>query len=126
MLRLREGGAFYAPAPLQCVAVYWPLLVAGARSGELYHLRVSVRIGDQFSVHRDRVLGEYQMRARTKVHGVCVTKGGSVTELQNNVDNTQCVSENRLPVYRSKGPILTLPLPRVHLNLRDGGSSARF
>ena len=40
-LRLREGGgAFYAPSPLQCVAVSWPRLVAGSRSGELYHLEV--------------------------------------------------------------------------------------
>ena len=37
-LRLKEGGAFYAPAPLQCVAVHWPRLVAGSQSGELYHL----------------------------------------------------------------------------------------
>ena len=40
-LRLREGGgAFYAPSPLQCVAVSWPRLVAGSQSGELYHLEV--------------------------------------------------------------------------------------
>ena len=40
-LRLREGGgAFYAPSPLVCVAVSWPRLVAGAQSGELYHLQV--------------------------------------------------------------------------------------
>ena len=40
-LRLKEGGgAFYAPSPLQCVAVNWPRLVAGATSGELYHLQV--------------------------------------------------------------------------------------
>ena len=39
-LRLKEGGAFYAPGPLQCVAVHWPRLVAGAQSGELYHLEV--------------------------------------------------------------------------------------
>ena len=39
-LRLKEGGAFYAPSPLQCVAVHWPKLVAGAQSGELYHLEV--------------------------------------------------------------------------------------
>ena len=40
-LRLKEGGgAFYAPSPLQCVAVHWPRLVAGAQSGELYHLEV--------------------------------------------------------------------------------------
>ena len=39
-LRLKEGGAFYAPLPLQCVAVHWPKLVAGTQSGELYHLEV--------------------------------------------------------------------------------------
>ena len=39
-LRLKEGGAFYAPSPLLCVAVHWPKLVAGAQSGELYHLEV--------------------------------------------------------------------------------------
>ena len=39
-LRLKEGGAFYAPSPLICVAVHWPKLVAGAQSGELYHLEV--------------------------------------------------------------------------------------
>ena len=39
-LRLKEGGAFYAPSPLKCVAVHWPRLVAGAQSGELYHLEV--------------------------------------------------------------------------------------
>ena len=39
-LRLKEGGVFYAPSPLQCVAVHWPKLVAGAQSGELYHLEV--------------------------------------------------------------------------------------
>ena len=39
-LRLKAGGAFYAPSPLQCVAVHWPRLVAGAQSGELYHLEV--------------------------------------------------------------------------------------
>ena len=39
-LRLKEGGTFYAPNPLQCVAVHWPRLVAGAESGELYHLEV--------------------------------------------------------------------------------------
>ena len=38
--RLKAGGAFYAPSPLQCVAVHWPRLVAGAQSGELYHLEV--------------------------------------------------------------------------------------
>ena len=39
-LRLKEGGTFYAPNPLQCIAVHWPRLVAGATSGELYHLEV--------------------------------------------------------------------------------------
>ena len=39
-LRLKEGGAFYAPSPLLCIAVHWPKLVAGAQSGELYHLEV--------------------------------------------------------------------------------------
>ena len=39
-LRLKEGGAFYAPSPLSSVAVHWPKLVAGAQSGELYHLVV--------------------------------------------------------------------------------------
>ena len=40
-LRLKEGGsAFYAPGPLHCIAVHWPRLVAGAPSGELYHLEV--------------------------------------------------------------------------------------
>ena len=37
-LRLKAGGAFYAPSPLACVAVRWPKVVAGAQSGELYHL----------------------------------------------------------------------------------------
>ena len=40
MLRLKEGGTFYAPNPLQCIAMHWPRLVAGARAGELYHLKV--------------------------------------------------------------------------------------
>ena len=40
-LQLKEGGgAFYAPSPLMSVAVHWPRLVAGAQSGELYHLEV--------------------------------------------------------------------------------------
>ena len=40
-LRLKEsGGAFYAPGPLQCIAVHWPMLVAGAQSGQLHHLEV--------------------------------------------------------------------------------------
>jgi WD40 repeat protein len=37
-LRLKAGGAFYAPSPLVCVAVRWPKVVAGAQSGKLYHL----------------------------------------------------------------------------------------
>ena len=37
-LRLKAGGAFYAPTPPMCVAVCWPKVVAGAQSGELYHL----------------------------------------------------------------------------------------
>jgi len=41
-LRLKEGGgAFYAPSPILCVAVHEQLIVAGAASGELYHLMVS-------------------------------------------------------------------------------------
>ena len=40
-LRLKEGGGvFYAPGPLYSVAAHWPRLVAGAQSGELYHLEV--------------------------------------------------------------------------------------
>ena len=39
-LRLKEGAAFYAPSPLQCIAIHWPKLVAGAQSGELYCLEV--------------------------------------------------------------------------------------
>jgi len=40
-LRLREGGgAFYAPSPISSVAVKWPRIVAGAQSGELYHIEV--------------------------------------------------------------------------------------
>ncbi len=38
-IRMR-GGAFYAPIPISCVAVSWPRIAAGARSGELYHLEV--------------------------------------------------------------------------------------
>ena len=34
------GGVFYAPTPLLSVAVHWSRLVAGAQSGELYHLEV--------------------------------------------------------------------------------------
>ena len=40
VLRQKEGGTFYAPSPLQCIAVHWPKLVAGAQSGELYNLEV--------------------------------------------------------------------------------------
>ena len=40
-LRLKEGGAFYAPSPLVCVAVHGPRIAAGAQSGELYHLEVA-------------------------------------------------------------------------------------
>ena len=39
-LRLKEGGAFYAPSKLECMAVHWPRLVAGTRAGELYHFEV--------------------------------------------------------------------------------------
>jgi len=40
-VRLKEGGGvFYAPSSPQSVAVHWPRLVAGAQSGELYHLEV--------------------------------------------------------------------------------------
>ena len=40
-VRMKEGGgAFYAPSPVQSVAVSWPHIVAGASSGELYHLGV--------------------------------------------------------------------------------------
>ena len=39
-LLLKDGGAFYAPSPLTCVAMHWPKLVAGAQSGEVYHLAV--------------------------------------------------------------------------------------
>jgi len=31
-LRLKEGGAFYAPSPLVSIAVRWPKLVGGAKS----------------------------------------------------------------------------------------------
>ena len=43
-LRLKEGGAFYAPSPLLCIAVHWPKLVAGAQSGELYHRRYRTEV----------------------------------------------------------------------------------
>ena len=39
-LRLKAGGAFYAPSPVQCVAMLGSRLVAGAQSGELYHLEL--------------------------------------------------------------------------------------
>ena len=39
-LRLKEGGAFYAPSPLQSVALHGSKMVAGAQSGELYHLEM--------------------------------------------------------------------------------------
>ena len=40
-VRIKEGGgAFYGPSPLLCVASHWPKLVAGAQSGELFHLEV--------------------------------------------------------------------------------------
>jgi hypothetical protein len=40
-LRLKEGGgSFYAPSPIVSVAVHWPKLVAGAQSGELFHIEV--------------------------------------------------------------------------------------
>ena len=40
-VRMKEGGgAFYAPSPVQSVAVSWLHIVAGASSGELYHMEV--------------------------------------------------------------------------------------
>jgi WD40 repeat protein len=43
-IRMKDGGgAFYAPSPIQCVAVSWPRIAAGALSGELYHLEVMIR-----------------------------------------------------------------------------------
>ena len=40
-IRMKDGGgAFYAPSPILCVAVSWPRIAAGAKSGELYHLEV--------------------------------------------------------------------------------------
>ena len=39
-LRLKEGGAFYASSPLQSVALFGSNIVAGALSGELYHLEM--------------------------------------------------------------------------------------
>ena len=34
------GGAFYAPSPVECVAIHGSRIAAGAQSGELYHLEV--------------------------------------------------------------------------------------
>ena len=40
-VRIKEGGGvFYGQSPLECVASHWPKLVAGAQSGELFHLEV--------------------------------------------------------------------------------------
>ena len=40
-VRMKEGGgAFYAPSPVQCVAIHGSRIAAGAQSGELYHLQV--------------------------------------------------------------------------------------
>jgi WD40 repeat protein len=40
-VRMKEGGgAFYAPSPVQCVAIHGSRIAAGASSGELYHLEV--------------------------------------------------------------------------------------
>ena len=40
-IRMKDGGgAFYAQSPISCVAVSWPRIAAGAKSGELYHLEV--------------------------------------------------------------------------------------
>ena len=39
-VRLKAGGAFYAPQPVSCLAVSLPLIVAGTQSGDLYHLKV--------------------------------------------------------------------------------------
>ena len=40
-LRMKEGGgAFYAPSPVECVAIHGSRIAAGAQSGELYHLEV--------------------------------------------------------------------------------------
>ena len=38
LLRLKEGGAFFAPIELSTVAMHWPQVVAGSLSGELYFL----------------------------------------------------------------------------------------
>lgn len=40
MLRLVRNGTFYASCRLLCLALHWPKLVAGAKSGELFHLEV--------------------------------------------------------------------------------------
>lgn len=39
-LRLKQGGVFYSPSLLACVAICWPKLAVGAQSGELYLLQV--------------------------------------------------------------------------------------
>ena len=40
-VRVKEGGAaFYAPSPVNSVAIHGPRIVAGAQSGELYHLEL--------------------------------------------------------------------------------------
>jgi len=40
-VRIKDGGGvFYGTSPLACVASHWPKLVAGAQSGELFHLEV--------------------------------------------------------------------------------------
>ena len=39
-VRLKQGGAFYAPQPVLCVAIHLPRIVAGSKSGELYHLEI--------------------------------------------------------------------------------------
>ena len=40
-VRMKEGGgAFYAPSPVQCVAIHGSRIAAGTQSGELYHLEV--------------------------------------------------------------------------------------
>ena len=40
-VRMKEGGgAFYAPSPVQCVAIHGSKIAAGAQSGDLYHLEV--------------------------------------------------------------------------------------
>ena len=40
VVRLKQGGAFYAPQQVVCLAVQYPKIVAGSLSGELYHLEV--------------------------------------------------------------------------------------